>query len=134
MEEGEAMNVQTFGIGQAMATPDVCKTPPLAIPAPFPNISLNATAVPAQYQIMIQGQPILTVASVNPMTSGDEAGTLGGVVSQTIKGPCNTVMGSMAYIVGGSPVQRCLDPTTQNGGNSLGTHQVPSQTIVTVLR
>ncbi len=128
------MNPQTFGVGQAMANPDVCKTPPFAIPAPFPNMSLNATAVPAQYQVMILGQPILTVASVNPMTSGDEAGTMGGVVSQVIKGPCNTVMGSLAYIVGGSPVQRCLDPTAQNGGNSVGMHQVPSQTLVTVLR
>lgn len=127
------MNVQTFGPGTSMATPDICKTPPFAIPAPFPNIGMNATAVPTQYQVMINGQPILNVATINPMTSGDEGGSIGGVVSQIIKGPCNAAMGSMSYMVGGSPVQRCLDPTAQNGANSVGANTVPSQVIVTVM-
>ena len=128
------MNPQTFGPGSALASPDVCKTPPFAIPAPFPNIGMNATAVPTQYRIMINGQPILNIAAVNPTSSGDEGGTIGGVVSQMIKGPVNATFGSMGYMVGGSPVQRCLDPTMQNGGNSVGANMAPSQVIVTVMR
>lgn len=128
------MNVQTFGAGSCMAVPDVCKTPPFAIPAPFPNTGMNSTAVPAQFRVMINGQPILNVASTNAMSSGDEGGPIGGVVSQTIKGPCTAVMGSMGYMVGGSPAQRCLDPTNQNTANCMGSNMVPSQVIVTVLR
>ena len=127
------MNVQTFGAGNAMGTPDVCKTPPFAIPAPFPNLAANATAVPAQFRIMINGQPILNVASMISLSSGDEGGTMGGVVSQVVMGPCNAVMGSMRYMVGGTPAQRCLDPTTHNAGNTVGANTVPSQVIVTVL-
>lgn len=128
------MNPQTFGPGSALAAPDVCKTPPFAIPAPFPNTAMNATTVPSQYRVMINGQPVLSVAATNPMTSGDEGGAIGGVVSQIIKGPCSVTVGSMGYIVGGAPAQRCLDPTVHNMANATGSNMVPSQTIVTVLR
>lgn len=128
------MTPQTFGPGSTIATPDTCMTPPLAIPAPFPNLAVNSTAVPSQYTIMINGQPVLTTAANNPTTSGDEAGTLGGVVSGIIKGPAMVVMGSMAYVVGGTPAARNLDPTMQNMSNGGGAHSVPSQTVVTVMR
>jgi len=128
------MTPQTFGSGTANAPVDVCKTPPFSEPIPYPNIATNATAVPSQYRIMINGQPTLNLASTNPTSSGDEAGAYGGVVSSTIKGPCMATKGSLAYMVGGSPAVRTLDPTTHNLANSAGSYMVPSQTLFTVMR
>ena len=128
------MTPQTFGAGSATAPVDVCKTPPFSEPIPYPNIAMNATAVPSQYRIMINGQPTLNLASSNPMSSGDEAGAYGGVVSSIIKGPCMANMGSMSYMVGGTPAVRTLDPTTQNMANSMGAYMVPSQVLLTVMR
>ena len=56
----------------SMAMPDVCMTPPFAIPAPFPNIANNALAIPGYYTIMINGMPELNTASQYAITSGDE--------------------------------------------------------------
>ncbi|MXY53133.1 MAG: DUF4150 domain-containing protein [Gammaproteobacteria bacterium] len=128
------MTPQTFGAGSAIAQADVCKTPSPAgeVPVAYPNTAMNSTAVPAQYQIMVDGQPILTLASNNPTSAGDESGVGGGVVSSTIKGPCMSTKGSLRYIVGGSPAVRTLDPTSQNLSNSMGSHMVPSQTLLTV--
>lgn len=128
------MTPQTFGPGGTTCTPDTCKTPPAATPVVYPNTALCATAVPSQYRIMINGQPTLSTASTNPTSTGDEAGAMGGVVSQIIKGPCSVAMGSMAYIVGGTPAYRNLDPTMQNGVNGAGAHNIPSQVLMTVMR
>ena len=128
------MTPQTFGSGSAIANADNCKTPPFSVPVPYPNTATNATAVPSQYRIMIEGQPTLNVAASNPTSTGDEAGAEGGVVSGMIKGPCTSTKGSMCYLVGGTPAVRTLDPTTQNAANSMGSYMVPSQTFFTVMR
>ena len=66
--------VATWGAGMSMAMPDVCMTPPFAIPAPFPNIANNAPAIPGHYTIMINGMPELNTASQYAITFGDEGG------------------------------------------------------------
>ena len=81
------MFISIFGLGMSNAMPDVCMTPPLAIPAPFPNIGTNAMAIPGYFTIMINCMPELNVNSMYAMTSGDELGTLGGVASGVIMGP-----------------------------------------------
>ena len=124
----------TMGMGMSMAMPDVCKTPPFAIPAPFPNISMNAMAVPAYYTIMINMMPELNLGGMCAASSGDEGGTMGGVVSQIIMGPCRPIMGSMCYFVGGMPLWLLTRPTLQNMMNSAGISMVPSQTCKQVMR
>ena len=128
------MFVSTFGQGMAIGTPDVCKTPPFAIPAPFPNIGNNAMAVPSYFTICINSMPELTLTSMYAITAGDEAGTMGGVVSQTIIGPARPMMGSQAVFVAGIPVWRLSDPTMHNLSNAPGVTSVPSQQIKLVLR
>ena len=125
---------QTFGPGGMMAMLDVCKTPPLAIPGPFPNIGMNVTAVPAYFTVMIIGMPWLNVGTTVAISNGDEAGAMGGVVSQIIIGPGRPVVGSTIHMVGGMPSYRTLDPTLQNVANAPGVATIPSQTIVTILR
>ena len=127
------MTVMTFSTGMSMGMPDVCKTPPLAIPAPFPNMANNAMAVPGYFTIMILGLPELNTASMHPITNGDEAGTMGGVVSQVFCGMARPMLGSMVYNVGGMPSWRVTAPTTQNMMNCPGFTSVPSQTIKIVL-
>ena len=85
----------------SITMPDVCMTPPFAIPTPFPNIANNALAIPGYYTIMINGMPELNTASQYAINFGDEAGALGEVASGTVVGPGRPMMGSAAYSVGG---------------------------------
>lgn len=126
--------VMTFGAGMSMATPDVCKTPPLAVPAPFPNIGSNAMAVPAYFTLTINAMPELNLAGMYAITSGDETGAMGGVVSQVIAGPGRAVMGSQCVFIGGMPAWLLTRPTIQNLANAPGVTTVPGQTVKSVLR
>ena len=120
--------------GTVIAFPDVCKTPPFAIPAPFPNSAMNAMVIPAYFTIMINCLPELNLGCMYATTTGDEGGALGGVASGIIKGPARPVMGSLCYFVGGMPSYRLTDPTINNLSNAIGSDMVPSQTTKQVLR
>ena len=128
------MFISTFGMGMSMGMPDVCKTPPFAIPAPFPDIGNNAMAIPGYFTIMTMGMPDLNIASMYAITNGDEGGTFGGVVSQVFIGPARPTMGSQAVFVAGMPAWRLADPTLHNLSNAPGLTMVPSQTIKLALR
>lgn len=127
------MSPMTFGPGMSQAQPDICKVPPFSVPTPFPNTASNAMAVPTYYTVMILGQPELTIGSTYSVTSGDEAGAEGGVISGTFAGPGRFMQGSMVYYIGGQPSVRTTAPTLHNNGNCPGTAAVPSQTIKTVM-
>ncbi|MDQ0013243.1 hypothetical protein J2W23_001622 [Variovorax boronicumulans] len=77
-------NAQTMGVG--LAFPDVCKTPP-ALPIPYPNFALGPTALPNAWNILYSGTPVHNMATTTPITNGDNAGVLMGVVLQTVMGP-----------------------------------------------
>ncbi|MCY3811466.1 MAG: DUF4150 domain-containing protein [Gammaproteobacteria bacterium] len=127
------MFVSTFGIGMSQAMPDVCMTPPLAIPAPFPNLGQNAMAVPTYFTILINGMPELNITAMYAITNGDEGGALGGVASGVFMGPGRPLMGSQVMFVAGLPVWRLTAPTLQNLTNAPGMTMVPSQTVKCVL-
>ena len=128
------MNCMTFGLGMSMAMPDVCMTPPFAIPAPFPNIGNNALCVPTYFTIMINCQPELNIMAMYAITNGDEAGAMGGITCGIIMGSGRCLLGSTCYFVGGGPSWRSTCPTLQNLTNAPGFTSVPSQTIKIVLR
>lgn len=76
--------------GSASAPADVCKTPTPAgtVPTPYPNIGMNAqgdTGTLTQKVKVVNGK-VFTKNSKISMSSGDEAGSAGGVVSGKIKG------------------------------------------------
>ena len=123
----------TFGKGMSMATPDVCKLPPFAIPTPYPNIANNSMVVPTYFTIMINCMPELNIMAQYAVTSGDEAGAMGGVASQMIVGSGKPLMGSTSYFVGGGPSWRMTAPTIHNMSNAPGTTMTPSQTFKIVL-
>jgi len=48
-------NTQMGGIN--LAFPDVCKTPPVAIPIPYPNVALGAMGVPPVGKVLFRARP-----------------------------------------------------------------------------
>lgn len=128
------MFVSTFGIGMSQGMPDVCMTPPFAIPAPFPNLGQNALAIPTYFTICINAMPELNISSMYAITNGDEAGTFGGVASGMFMGPGRCMLGSQVAFVAGQPVWRMTAMTLQNLTNVPGTTVVPSQSVKQVLR
>jgi hypothetical protein len=122
-----------------MAFPDTCKTPTPAgpVPMPYPNTAMLMQANPATctLKVKIMNQPALTKQSVIPMTSGDEAGSAGGVISGEIKGPAQFKKGSIKVKFEGQPAAFQTCPMGHNGTNAnvpAGMHTAPSQTKVLV--
>jgi hypothetical protein len=121
----------------SLGFPDVCIVPvgPAPVPTPFPNLAVSATAVPSQFNVLIECMPAHNIATINPISNGDEAGVLLGVVSHMIIGPQRYMLGSFSVFVGGPPVTRLLDPTTHNGllPNTVGLSLTPAQVTVMVM-
>ena len=68
-------NTQMMGLD--LAFPDVCMTPmvpPVLIP--YPNIALGPTAIPSQVTTLIMAMPVHNMATVTPLSNGDNAGVL----------------------------------------------------------
>ncbi|MEZ4446426.1 MAG: DUF4150 domain-containing protein [Polyangiaceae bacterium] len=125
--------------GMCMATPDTCKTPSPAgpVPVPYPNISQcnQATASTCSQKVKVQGMAPLDKDSEIPTSSGDEAGSAGGVVSGKIKGETTFVKFSAKVKVEGKNAVYQTCTTAQNGKNANaqgGLQPDPSQTKVMV--
>ena len=106
--------------GQAIAFPNVCLTPapPSApIPIPYPNIAMLSDAVDVSLDVQVGGLGVILANHTNvPTSSGDEAGTNGGVTSMVNGGKCEFPQGSGTVLINGKPVVRMMDPTHQNVG------------------
>lgn len=126
------------GICQTNGPLDVCKTPSPSgpIPMPYPNIAMcnQASSGTCTKKVKIAGYVVLTKDSQIPSSTGDEAGSAGGVVSGTIKGPVLYKTFSQKVKMEGVNVVRHLCVTTHNGTSPnamLGSQVTPSQTKVT---
>ena len=123
-----------------MAMPDVCKVPaPPAppVPTPFPNIAMlnQADGGTCSSRVRIANKKVCTVQTEISRTSGDEAGTLKGVVSSSNMDKAVFRSGVSKVQVEGKDIAVHLRPTAHNGSNANapgGTHVAPSQTSVIV--
>ena len=123
-----------------MAMPDVCKVPAPPgppVPTPFPNIAMlnQADGSTCSSKVRICGRKACTVATEIGRTSGDEAGTLKGVVSSSNMDKAVFRSGVSRVQVEGKDIAVHLRPTAHNGSNANapgGTHVAPSQTKVIV--
>lgn len=116
------------GAGMNIGFPDVCVTPvgPVPTPIPYPNMALNATAVPFAPNVLISCVPGLNMASTEPITLGDQAGVL-----SPFMGPGRYTMGNPIVSINALPAINLLCPTTGNNMvNGLGAVMVPSITNV----
>jgi hypothetical protein len=129
-----------MGTGDCFAFPDVCKTPtPVGpVPMPYPNLASLAMANPGtcSMKVLIVNKPAATIQTIIMMSSGDEPGAAGGVVSGLIKGPCQFKLGSTVVLIEGNPAVYLGSMIGQNGSaNSnmpAGAQISPSQTVVDV--
>ncbi|MEN6525363.1 MAG: DUF4150 domain-containing protein [Candidatus Polarisedimenticolia bacterium] len=130
----------TNGGGMCLAFPDVCKTPaPPAgpIPLPYPNVAqlAQANAATCSQKVLICNKKAVHKGTQIPMSSGDEAGSVGGVVSNMIKGQASFKMGSVKVKVEGQQLVYVGCMTGQNGSNAnmpAGAQIAPSQVRVHV--
>jgi hypothetical protein len=112
--------VHKSSVGIANAFPDVCKTPaaPSPIPIPYPNVAMSSNAGETASKVKADGNPIMHKSSTYSMSTGDEAGSLMGVMSNKIKGTANPTMFSFDVKVEGKNVFRQLDIMLQNGNKT----------------
>ena len=115
--------------GIAFAFPDVCNTPaPPAspVPIPYPNIAqlnqADAVTNESNKELFVGGDYVLLKGAVIDTSTGDEAGSAGGVSSGGTKGACEITQASENVIYGsnGLGLVRFLDSTEQNDGNAVG--------------
>lgn len=111
--------------GIALAFPDVCKTPvPPAPPVliPYPNIvtldQADAVTDEPNKGLLVgpSGDYVLLYGAVIEPSTGDETGSVGGVESNVIKGPCKIVQASESVVYGPQEkgLVRFLDQTEHN--------------------
>lgn len=108
--------------GMSPIFPDVCKTPTPAgpVPIPYPNIGKAADTSSGPTGVTTDGQMPMTKDAKYMMSAGDEAGSVGGVVSNKIKGPCEFMMYSFDVKFEGKNVCRLGDPLFHNDKNGMG--------------
>ncbi|MBI4955386.1 MAG: DUF4150 domain-containing protein [Myxococcales bacterium] len=113
--------------GIATAFPDVCKTPTPAgpIPIPYPNIGMSSDTSQGSEKVKMDGNPIMLKGAVFSTSTGDEAGSAGGVVSSCTKGKAEFVNYSFDVKVEGKNVPRLGDLMLQNKGSSPNTPPFP---------
>ena len=117
--------------GIAFAFPDVCQTPAppgSPVPIPYPNIAqlsdADAVTSESNKELLVgpNGDFVLLEGAVIETSTGDEAGSVGGVTSGKIKGKCEITQASSSVKYGpeGKGIVRFMDTTMQNEGNASG--------------
>ena len=128
------MFANTQMMGMSLHFPDVCQTPmPAPVPVPYPNIALGPTAVPTVFNVLMMGAPAHNMATMTPMTHGDEPGVALGVASGLVMGPQRHVTGAFTVLINGMPATRLTSVSLSNGTNAVGARIVPSQVNVVLL-
>ena len=114
----------TKGGGQCLAFPNVCKVPaPPAppIPMPFPSIGQPAQAKKTATKVKFAKKEVVTKKSEIPRSSGDEAGTLKGLISSTNMGKVTYKKASAKVKAQGQPVAYLTSMTAHNGAMNANT-------------
>lgn len=106
--------------GITIAFPDVCKTPTPAgpIPIPYPNIAMSSDTDKGTKKVKCDGNPVCVKDSNFKTSTGDEAGSAGGVVSSKTKGKAEFVNFSFDVKFEGKNVARAFDLMLHNDKNT----------------
>jgi hypothetical protein len=113
--------------------PDVCLTPPVPVPVPYPNFAMGPMGVPAAYNVLFGGTPAHNLATTIPLTLGDQPGVALGVASGMVMGPSRRLTAMFTCLVDGIPATRLTSIGLHNGMNIVGVRVVPSQATVLLL-
>ncbi len=112
--------VSTKGGGICFAFPDVCLVPaaPSPVPTPLPNIGQCRDAVGTVGKVLADHKEVLVESSTLPMSSGDEAGTGGGVISGLCRGSVSFKSASGKVYAKGKRVIIHTAVSAHNGSNA----------------
>jgi hypothetical protein len=119
--------------GLNLGFPDVCLTPPVPVPIPYPNLSFGPLGVPFVVVVLYGGTPAHNLATIVPISVGDNPGIALGVASATVMGPTRSITASFTVLVGGLPATRLTTINIHNSTNAPGMRIVPSQVKVLLL-
>lgn len=102
--------------------PDVCKTPTPGgpVPIPYPNIGKASDTSSGPTTVKLDGQMPMVKGAKFMMTTGDEAGSVGGVISGVIKGEAEYMLYSFDVKLEGKNACRLGDPMFHNKKNIMG--------------
>jgi hypothetical protein len=108
--------------GMSIVFPDVCNTPSPAgpIPIPYPNTGSASDTAKGPRDVTTDGSMPMTKDAEYSRSSGDEAGTAGGVVSGVNMGACEFMSYSFDVKFEGKNVCRLGDPLFHNKKNMMG--------------
>ena len=108
--------------GMSTVFPDVCKTPMPGgpVPIPYPNMGKSSDTVKGPKTVKTDGQMPMVKGAQYSISTGDEPGSVGGVVSGTTKGVCEFMMYSFDVKFEGKNVCRLGDPLFHNKKNAMG--------------
>jgi len=106
--------------GVTVAFPDVCKTPSPGgpVPVPYPNVAFSTDTAKGTKKVKCDKNPVCVKGSNFKLSSGDEAGSAGGVASSKVKGKAEFVLYSFDVKFEGKNVVRALDPMLHNDKNT----------------
>jgi hypothetical protein len=107
--------------GMSPVFPDVCKIPaPGTPPIPFPNIGREADTSKGPKSIKVDGQMPMVKGAQYSKSTGDEAGTVGGIVSSVNRNVCEFMTYSFDVKFEGKNVCRLGDTLFHNKKNIMG--------------
>lgn len=108
--------------GMSTVFPDVCKTPvgPSTVPIPYPNIGFSSDTSKGPKSVKTDKKMPMVKKAVYSKSTGDEPGTLKGVVSSDVMGECEYMMYSFDVKFEGKNVCRMGDPLFHNKKNIMG--------------
>ena len=108
--------------GQSLVFPDVCKTPTPGgpVPIPYPNLGKSSDTSKGPKAVKTDGKMPMVKSAKYSTTTGDEAGSVGGVVSSKFKGVAEFMMYSFDVKFEGKNVCRMGDPLFHNKKNIMG--------------
>jgi hypothetical protein len=108
--------------GMSIAFPDVCKTPaaPSPLPIPYPNLGMASDTSQGPSTVKTDGEMPMVKGAKYSRSSGDEAGTLGGVASSVNMSECEFMMYSFDVKFEGNNVCRMGDPLFHNKKSIMG--------------
>ncbi len=108
--------------GMSMVFPDVCKTPTPGgpVPIPYPNIGQATNTSKGTKKVKVDGKMAMVKGAVYSVTTGDEPGSIGGIISGKIKGEAEYLLYSFDVKLEGKNACRLGDPLWHNKKNIAG--------------
>lgn len=100
--------------------PDICKTPfgLGSIPIPYPNIAKSADASKTATKVFADGEPLCVKSSTFARSTGDQPGSLGGMISGKHMGAAEFINYSFDVKAEGKNVPRAFDLMLHNNKNT----------------